>query len=215
MPAQEAIYKRYFSPYHANLPPLIDLIHNVSLVLVNTHPLLQYPRPYVPNMIEIPGLQLRHVEDLGTDLNKYIEEAEDGVIFFSGGADLQTADWSLDRIEAFMNTFIELKTVRVLWKWENISLPLHPPNIVVGPWWPQQEVLSHPNVRMFITIGGHLSMMEALANAKPIIGVPIFGDHILNVDKAVKEGYGIKLDYNNLSVAGVRSAIEEILNNST
>lgn len=54
LPAQDMVYKRIFEQFvpGKSLPPLIDLIHNVSLVLVNTHPIFQYPRPIVPNMVQ-------------------------------------------------------------------------------------------------------------------------------------------------------------------
>lgn len=54
LPAQDMVYQRVFKPFlpGTSLPPIIDLIHNVSLVLVNTHPIFQYPRPVVPNMVQ-------------------------------------------------------------------------------------------------------------------------------------------------------------------
>lgn len=58
LPAQEKLYQRYFKPLLSKdeqLPDLIDLIHNVSLVLLNSHPVLQYPRAFVPNAVQIGG----------------------------------------------------------------------------------------------------------------------------------------------------------------
>jgi hypothetical protein len=41
------------------LPNLIDLVHNVNLVLLNSHPLMQPARALPPNAIEVGGLQVK------------------------------------------------------------------------------------------------------------------------------------------------------------
>lgn len=45
------------------LPKVIDLIHSVNLVLLNSHPATQFPRPHAPNSIEVGGVHLRTFED--------------------------------------------------------------------------------------------------------------------------------------------------------
>lgn len=66
IPQQEAIYKSYFNkiaPQSAE-PALKELINDVSLVLVNSHPLMQESRVYLPaNVIEIGGLHLKQLTD--------------------------------------------------------------------------------------------------------------------------------------------------------
>lgn len=42
--------------YKQDIPPLIDLIRNISLYLVNSHPAIEYTRPYTPNIIPIGGI---------------------------------------------------------------------------------------------------------------------------------------------------------------
>lgn len=64
VPQQEVIYKSYFNKIapQSVQPALKELINNVSLILVNTHPLLQEPRVSVPaNVIEIGGLHLKQL----------------------------------------------------------------------------------------------------------------------------------------------------------
>ena len=66
IPQQEAIYKSYFNKIapQSVQPALKELINNVSLILVNTHPLMQEPRVHVPaNVIEIGGLHLKQLTD--------------------------------------------------------------------------------------------------------------------------------------------------------
>lgn len=44
----------------------------------------------------------------------------------------------------------------MLWKWED-DLPDKPSNIRIEKWLPQNDILGHPNVKLFITHGGLLS----------------------------------------------------------
>jgi hypothetical protein len=73
--------------------------------------------------------------------------------------------------------------------------------------------VAHPNVRLFITHGGLLSMQEAINRGVPLLGIPIFGDQSLNMRKAVTAGYGVMVEYNNVSEESLTWAIREIIEN--
>lgn len=63
IPAQEALFKEHFKDLiEQPMPRVIDMIHNVNLVLVNSHPLLEFPRAHMPNSIEVGGLHLKTEE---------------------------------------------------------------------------------------------------------------------------------------------------------
>lgn len=58
----------------------------VSLVLLNSHFSLGFPRPYFPNMIEVGGMQInQNPAPLPKEIKDFIESAQDGVAFFSMG----------------------------------------------------------------------------------------------------------------------------------
>lgn len=61
MPAQDRIARRYFGD---SMPSLWDLERNTSLVLVNSHFSILFPRPYVPNMKEVGGMHIRTPQPL-------------------------------------------------------------------------------------------------------------------------------------------------------
>lgn len=69
--SQEALYKEYFyGLIEEPMPKLIDLVHGVNLVLLNSHPLTQFPRAHVPNSVEVGGLHLRTLDDQVHPVNK-------------------------------------------------------------------------------------------------------------------------------------------------
>lgn len=55
IPIQKSVYDEHFPDPKPNFH---DVYTNVSLVFLNTHFSLNAPRPYLPNMIEIGGIQI-------------------------------------------------------------------------------------------------------------------------------------------------------------
>uniref|UniRef100_T1H5D9 UDP-glucuronosyltransferase n=1 Tax=Megaselia scalaris TaxID=36166 RepID=T1H5D9_MEGSC len=193
---QSAVYDEIFSNPK---PSLEELYKNVSLVLLNTHFSLASPLPYVPNMIEVGGLQVNtETKDLPLEMKLFVQSAEHGVIYFSMGSNVESTTLPKEKRDAILNAFRSLKQ-KVLWKWEDPNLPGKPDNVFISPWFPQDDVLAHPNVIAFITHGGLLSTTESIYHGVPIIGIPMFGDQFLNMAQAVNGGYGLIADYNLLN----------------
>lgn len=80
----------------------------------------------------------------------------------------------------FLNVFSKLKQ-QVLWKWETETMPGLPKNVKLSKWLPQQDILGHKDIKMFITHCGGGSTEEAIYHAVPIIALPIFGNLKLNI----------------------------------
>ena len=70
----------------------------------------------------------------------FLDEAPDGVIYFSMGSNLKSFQMPEDKKQAFLEAFSKLKQ-RVLWKWEIDSLPGQPDNVKLGKWLPQSDIL--------------------------------------------------------------------------
>jgi UDP:flavonoid glycosyltransferase YjiC (YdhE family) len=74
------------------------------------------------------------------ELQKYLDEAPDGVIYFSMGSNLKSTSMPESKRNAFLGAFSKLKQ-RVLWKWESDTLPGQPSNVKLGKWLPQSDIL--------------------------------------------------------------------------
>ncbi|XP_062549717.1 UDP-glycosyltransferase UGT5-like [Armigeres subalbatus] len=185
---------------------------NVSLVFLNQHFSLSSPRPYPPNVIEAGGVQIEDGKPLPQELQKYLDEAKDGVVYFCMGSNIKSKYFPEAKRNAFLKVFSKLKQ-RVLWKFEDESMPNQPSNLMIKAWMPQNDILAHPNVKLFITHGGLLGSTEALYHGKPMVGIPIFGDQPMNVEKAVRSGYAVLLDYDDITEETVEKAIGTVLNN--
>jgi glucuronosyltransferase len=74
------------------------------------------------------------------DLQKFLDEAKDGVIYFSLGTNVLSDHMPEEKRRAFLEAFSELPQ-KILWKWESDSLPEQPANVKLAKWLPQQDIL--------------------------------------------------------------------------
>lgn len=210
LPMQDKLFRKYFPHSERSM---YDIRRNAALVLLNSHVSLSFPRPYVPNQIEVGGMHInRKRTPLPQDIERFINGSQHGVIYFSMGSNIKSSNLPLEKRQEILKALKSLKQ-NVLWKFEDTQLEGKPDNVFINDWFPQDDILAHQNVRVFITHGGLLSTTESIYHGKPFIGIPIFGDQFLNMAKAEANGYGIMLDYNNLTAVSLKNAIEEMIGN--
>jgi glucuronosyltransferase len=58
LPRQNAAMQKYFN-YTDSLPPVWELENKTSLVLLNTHHSLSYPKPLMPNYVQVGGMHVK------------------------------------------------------------------------------------------------------------------------------------------------------------
>ncbi|KAI4462084.1 UDP-glucosyltransferase [Holotrichia oblita] len=206
-PKQNAIIHKHFP----NLPHIYDIIYNASLIIYNSDSSYSIPFPMAPNAIEIGGYHVRPPKKLAADLQEIMDKATNGVIYFSMGSLLRTNEILPETRQKILNVLSKLKET-VLWKFET-DLPDLPPNVIIRKWFPQSDLLAHPNVKLFITHGGILSTIEALYHSVPIVGIPVFGDQAMNMANAVLRGQGVVVQYSELTEETFMNAIQEVLQN--
>lgn len=212
-PRQEALFNSAFP--NITVPFKEVLRNDVSLVLLNNHFSLNYPRPYLPNAIEVGGLNInREKIALPEDLQILLDEAHGrGVIYFSLGSNIQCKNLPSEKRNALIRVFKKLPHL-VLWKWEG-EMPDKPDNVVIRKWFPQDAILAHPNVKLFITHGGLLSTTESIYFGKATVGIPVFGDQRLNMIRAEKAGYGLHIPYQDLTEDALFKAVTTVLHSKT
>jgi UDP:flavonoid glycosyltransferase YjiC (YdhE family) len=148
---------------------------------------------------------------LPSDIQKFIDESEHGVVYFSLGGNLNPSAMPLEKQEAIIKALSKLKE-RVLWKWDDVDAKVDKKKFLVQKWFPQDDILANSRVKVFITHGGLLGGTESIYYGKPLITIPIFGDQKLNAARSVASGYGVRVDYSNLTEASLTWALDEVLN---
>ncbi|XP_063921440.1 UDP-glycosyltransferase UGT5-like isoform X1 [Zophobas morio] len=205
LPKQSNIFKSYVQDAE-----MVQVLYNTSLMLTNSHVSVSGAIPLVPSIIEIGGLHVT-TKRLPDDLQTFLDNAVEGVIVFSMGSNLKCEDLKLETRESILKAFSKIKQ-KVLWKYES-NLPDTPENVKISPWLPQQDVLAHPNVKVFVTHGGRLSTIEAIYFGVPLVGIPVFGDQLSNIATAAADGYAVKINLEELSEQTLSSALNEVLTN--
>ncbi|KAG5674908.1 hypothetical protein PVAND_004853 [Polypedilum vanderplanki] len=217
------IFRPYFNYrarqiYNDNFPPnryrsYDETLTNVSAVLINTHFTSAAPRPNLPNLIEVGGLQIKPKNSpLPDNLKNFLNNAKNGAILFSFGSNAKSMYLPEEKIKALLKVFSKLKQ-RVVMKWESDTLPGKPDNVIISKWLPQDDVLAHSSMRLFISHCGYGGIVEAKYYGVPIIGVPLGGDQASNAKKIVEEGWAIQINFEDLNEETLTEAINEILNN--
>ncbi|XP_068083563.1 UDP-glycosyltransferase UGT5 [Anabrus simplex] len=208
MPLQQKLADNFFGK---SIPPLTEIEKNISLVMVNIHHSLDYPRPMLPSLIPVGGLHIKPSKPLPKDIQKYLDDAKEGAIFFSLGTNVRSDKLTPDKRQMILDTFSQFPQ-RVLWKWESDTLPGQPKNVKVGKWLPQSDILAHPNVKLFITHSGLLSTQEAIYHGVPVVGIPFLADQFTNIQKCINHGVGEKVDYDTMTKESFHGAINKVLN---
>ncbi|CAH0389711.1 unnamed protein product [Bemisia tabaci] len=187
---------------------------NVEMLLLASNSLYYYPRALTPNIVEIGPLHLKTPDKLPKNLQDWLDGAEKGVIYFSLGSNMKSKSLPEDVRANFLKFFKQLPPgYRVLWKWElDTKIPGQPENVLTQKWMPQDSVLNHPKVKVFITQGGLQSFQEAVHFGVPTVGIPWFGDQECNVAKMVDAEIGVQLLPHELhSHDKIKSALEAVL----
>ncbi|CAK1594079.1 unnamed protein product [Parnassius mnemosyne] len=193
------------------LPSFNEVRYNGSLMLGNSHiasgAAVRLPRNYVP----IGGYHINEIIDpLPSNLQNLMDDAKNGLIYFSMGSMLLSRNIPIEMKRGLLKVFSKLNQT-VLWKFEE-ELPDLPKNVHIVTWAPQLGILAHPNCKLFITHGGLLSILEAVHFGVPVIGVPMYGDQHLNVNRVVDKGFGKRVDLNSEIATQMDIAIKEVLN---
>ncbi|XP_001606466.2 UDP-glucuronosyltransferase 2B23-like [Nasonia vitripennis] len=187
---------------------------NFSLVILGNNHVLGYPKPLLPNVIEVHSLQI--TGDPGTlpeDIQNFLDESSEGAIYFSLGSNLQSQQLPAKALKALSDAFGSLKQ-RVLWKHSG-PLPVQAANIKFVKWAPQQAILAHPNLKIYVMQGGLQSMQEAVYYGVPLLVLPFFGDQHFNGRKVVDSKIGQVLYVDTMTNESIVKAVNEILYDPT
>uniref|UniRef100_A0A2C9GUN2 UDP-glycosyltransferases domain-containing protein n=1 Tax=Anopheles culicifacies TaxID=139723 RepID=A0A2C9GUN2_9DIPT len=209
MPKLDAMVRERFA--FENLPYIQDIERRTVLMLVNTNPTFDAPEPLAPNVIPIGGAHIKSPEPLPNDLEQFVAKAKKGAVLFSLGSNIRSDTIGEERQRMFIEAFRQMPDYHFLWKFESqLNIPL-PPNVIIRPWLPQNNILNHPRTKGFITHSGGLSTQEASWFGVPLIGMPFFVDQHRNFKRSLIGGVAEGLDFATLTTEKIRTTVMKVL----
>ncbi|ENN70676.1 hypothetical protein YQE_12621, partial [Dendroctonus ponderosae] len=209
MPKWDAIMRKYLGQ---DLPYLADIERNVSALFLNINPILYTPRPMVPTVVPLSFMHIQPPKELPEDIATELESPQNGVVYFSLGSNVKSVNIPEKIRSLLMKAFAELP-YKVLWKFENEELLGKPKNVVIRKWLPQQDILAHPNVKVFISQCGLQSTEEAIDREIPMVGIPFIADQEMNSKRLAAWGVLRHIDYLNTTKEELVETIIDVAEN--
>ena len=134
------------------------------------------------------------------------------VIYVSFGTMISKADGR--QFEILAKVFALLPDYKFIWKYDGSKIEVSD-NVMLLKWVPQNDLLGHTKLSLFITHCGVHSSYEIIRHAVPIIALPLFADQPSNAKRLVDRlGMGLALDFHSFTEEQMKHAIQEVLSNS-
>ena len=202
---------RQYGPFR----DLDDLMSRSQLWLLTKDIVLDYSRPMMSNMVSVGGLTVRRTNGkLPEEMRRFVEEARRGAIMVTFGS--TTSNLPATVVQKFVSAFRRLDGYRVIWRLNNKYNVEIPDNVMISQWLPQNDLLAHPAVKLFVTHCGNNGQFEAVYHGVPMIGFPVsaFADQVHNARRLDHKGYGLSMDVYDFTADQLLGNIYKILGNS-
>lgn len=197
-----------------NTPYAHDLDKRTALMLVNSNPVIDFPESIPPNIIQVGGLQIKDPKPLPEDLEDFISKGKKGAVIMALGTNIRSDELGQNKIDMILEAFRQFPDYNFLWKFETTDkLTKLPANVKISSWLPQNDILAHPKIKLFISHAGLLSSTEATWWGVPIVGIPFLADQHRNLFRLINVGVAVKVDVHTLTSQDLQNAIAEVLIN--
>ncbi len=190
-----------------------DLPRHASLFFICVGSVAESPAPLMPNIINVEGLTAKPAGPLNPEFEALVSTAAHGIVVVSFGSGVRNLPQEV--LHKMLDAFGQRKEL-FFWR---IQLAkeigfIVPKNVLVFKWLPQNDLLGHEKIRLFITHSGNNGRYESIYHGVPMIAFPIFGDQPHNAHMIAKKGYGIAMKLQRFSVAELVENMGKILDST-
>ncbi|KAM6955817.1 UDP-glucuronosyltransferase-like [Lycodopsis pacificus] len=190
-----------------------DIISNGAIWLLRYDFVFEWPKPLLPNMVLIGGINCGQKAPLPADLEEFVNgSGDDGFIVFTLGS--MVSNMPEQKAKQFIDAFRQIPQ-RVVWRYTGVLSEDVPKNVRLMKWLPQNDLLAHPKAKVFITHGGTHGIYESICNAVPMLMFPLFGDQGDNVHRMVSRGVAEKLTMYDMTTETLLAALNRIIHDKS
>ncbi|XP_053294191.1 UDP-glucuronosyltransferase 1A1 [Pleuronectes platessa] len=169
---------------------------------------LEFPRPLMPNVILVGGINCNVRAPLPEHLESWVS-GEHGFVVFTLGT--MVSDLPEEIASIFLEAFRQIPQ-KVIWRYTGQVPDNVPGNVKIMSWVPQNDLLAHSGARAFITHAGSHGLYEGLCHAVPMVMLPIGGDQPDNARRMASRGVGVELDISSITTESLLQALNEVIN---
>ncbi|KAG8512674.1 UDP-glucuronosyltransferase 3A1 [Galemys pyrenaicus] len=194
-------------------PVLSHLLKKAELWFINSDFALEFAQPLLPNTVYIGGLLARPPKPVPQEFENFITKFKDsGFVLVAFGS---VVDYSLsEKLLMEMNSALSGLPQGVIWKCKNCHWPKDmklAANVKIVDWLPQNDLLAHPHIRLFVTHGGVNSVMEAIEHGVPIVGVYACADQPDNMVRIQAKNLGIYMHVKEMKAETLALKIKQVI----
>ncbi|XP_067236296.1 UDP-glucuronosyltransferase 2A1-like isoform X2 [Chanodichthys erythropterus] len=192
---------------------VMTYIMNADIWLMRNDFTFEFPRPTMPNVVYMGGFQCKPAKPLPDDLEEFVQSSgEHGVIIMTLGTVFgQLLSENNDEIAA---AFAQLPQ-KVIWRHTGPRPANLGNNTLIVDWLPQNDLLGHPQTKVFVAHGGTNGVQEAIYHGVPIVGLPLAFDQPDNLSRMQAKGTAKIVDFATLDRNVFLEALKEVLHNSS
>ncbi|XP_030759556.1 UDP-glucuronosyltransferase 2B15-like [Sitophilus oryzae] len=207
-PAVNQVVTKYFGKHFKSFHDF----GKPSMLMISVNPFFHPNRPLTPQTIPIPFMHVKQPKPLPKDLAIILDNSTQGAIYLSLGSNVKSAHLPAHLQKAIIGAISELPYT-VLWKWEGKNISSLGKNVITRKWFPQQDLLAHPNIKAFVFQGGLQSSEEAILRGKPMVGLPFISEQHRNVKILESLGIAIEIEPLAMTKDSLKHAIIEVAEN--
>ncbi|XP_048200450.1 UDP-glucuronosyltransferase 1A7 isoform X8 [Perognathus longimembris pacificus] len=190
-----------------------DLFSQVSIWLLRSDFVLDFPRPVMPNMVYVGGMNCHQGKPLSKEFEGYINASgEHGIVVFSLGS--MVAEIPEKKAMAIAEALGQIPQT-VLWRYTGRRPSNLANNTILVKWLPQNDLLGHPKTRAFITHSGSHGIYEGICNGVPMVMMPLFGDQMDNAKRMETRGAGVTLNVLEMTSDDLANALKAVINDKS
>ncbi|XP_034413670.1 UDP-glucuronosyltransferase 2C1-like [Cyclopterus lumpus] len=188
-----------------------QLVLNADIWLMRVDFVFEFPRPTMPNVVYMGGFQCKPAQPLPEHLEEFVQSSgEHGVIIMSLGTFV--SELPAEITNEIAATFAKLPQ-KVIWKHKGGRPATLGNNTLIVDWMPQNDLLGHPKMKLFVAHGGTNGVQEAIYHGVPVVGLPVFFDQYDNLLRLQERGVAKLLTIKTVDEDNnFLKAIQEVLN---
>ncbi|KAI4891962.1 hypothetical protein NFI96_029835, partial [Prochilodus magdalenae] len=190
---------------------LCETMGKVDIWLIRTYWDFEYPRPFLPNLKFVGGLQCKPPKPLPKEMEEFVQSSGDhGIVVFSLGS--MVNNLTKERANTIASALGQIPQ-KVIWRYSGDQPDTLAPNTKLYDWIPQNDLLGHPKAKAFITHGGTNGIYEAIYHGVPMVAIPLFIDQPDNVFHMKTKGAATILDFKTMESKDLKDALTDVINN--
>ncbi|XP_062922144.1 UDP-glucuronosyltransferase 2B17-like [Mobula hypostoma] len=163
----------------------------------------EFPRPTMPNIVYIGGFQCKLARPLAAESEEFVQGCEEHELIVM----------SLGALVDSLSEQIRMEIAEALLKYPRRlfgDMMGNPSHKLLTEWIPQNDLLRHPNTRVFISHGG----TNGIYHGVPVISMPLIFDQFDNVVRLVSQSVAKVLKISTMHSTDLLQALNEVINDT-